>query len=383
MRHVRRDRDADRRDVPVERVPPAGRVAAPPREHRRGRHPAQQPDRRLAVAREDPVLAARARTPSRPASPRGSRRSRRCRSGPGGGRRPSARRTSGAARASGRARAGRRSESPSTSPSGTLSPSPITRRRSRSAGSTWPSGRESTRRGRGETGEDGQSGERGRHADELEPDPTAERRAGGEDDQRGHDRGRGAHSERSRRTARSPRPAPTSEATRGSIDQHASSAEKSRHGRDARRPGIHAFRARAASRTACPAPRKTTPVASAALQRAARPRQSQSSASRASASTQQLGVVRLQGAAGRECRRSGRARANAVARRALRGRAPVSPHLLERNLQGHVLAPLDHRHAEPEVARAQRLAAQLPEPVREPVELGAPRRRERHAARPR
>ena len=37
------------------RAPPAGRVAPPPLEDRRGRQPAQEPDRRLAVAREDPV----------------------------------------------------------------------------------------------------------------------------------------------------------------------------------------------------------------------------------------------------------------------------------------------------------------------------------------
>ena len=53
--HLRRDRDADRRDVHVLRVPPAGRVPAPPLEDRGGRQAAQQPDRRVAVAREDPV----------------------------------------------------------------------------------------------------------------------------------------------------------------------------------------------------------------------------------------------------------------------------------------------------------------------------------------
>ena len=56
VRDVGPDRDADRRDVVVRRVPPAGRMAAPPGEHGRRRHPAQQPDRRLAVAREDPVV---------------------------------------------------------------------------------------------------------------------------------------------------------------------------------------------------------------------------------------------------------------------------------------------------------------------------------------
>ena len=50
VRHLRRDRDADRGEVVVGRVPPAGRMAAPPGEDRRRRHPAQQPDRRLAVA---------------------------------------------------------------------------------------------------------------------------------------------------------------------------------------------------------------------------------------------------------------------------------------------------------------------------------------------
>ena len=50
------DRDADRGDVVVGRVPPAGGVAAPPGQHGRGGHPAQEPDRRLAVAGEDPVV---------------------------------------------------------------------------------------------------------------------------------------------------------------------------------------------------------------------------------------------------------------------------------------------------------------------------------------
>ena len=55
VRDLRRDRDADRRDVHVLRVPPAGRMPAPPLEDRGGRQAAQQPDRRVAVAREDPV----------------------------------------------------------------------------------------------------------------------------------------------------------------------------------------------------------------------------------------------------------------------------------------------------------------------------------------
>src|SRR5215210_1879816 len=56
VRDLRRDRDADRCDVVVGRVPPPHRMAAPPREHRRRRHSPQQPDRGLAVAREDPVV---------------------------------------------------------------------------------------------------------------------------------------------------------------------------------------------------------------------------------------------------------------------------------------------------------------------------------------
>src|SRR5918993_1090936 len=56
VRHLRRDRDADRGDVVVGRVPPAGRVAAPPGEDRRRRHAAEKADRRLAIAREDPVV---------------------------------------------------------------------------------------------------------------------------------------------------------------------------------------------------------------------------------------------------------------------------------------------------------------------------------------
>ena len=56
VRHLRRDRDADRGEVVVGGVPPAGRVPAPPGEDRRCRHAAQEPDRGLAVAREDPVL---------------------------------------------------------------------------------------------------------------------------------------------------------------------------------------------------------------------------------------------------------------------------------------------------------------------------------------
>ena len=93
VRDVRRDRHADRGHAVALRVPPAGRVAAPPGQHRRRRQPAQEPDRRLAVRREDPVSAARAPPRRRPGSPRGPRRSRTCRCGPGGGRRPTARRT--------------------------------------------------------------------------------------------------------------------------------------------------------------------------------------------------------------------------------------------------------------------------------------------------
>ena len=55
VRHLRRDRHADRRNAVVLRVPPARGMPAPPGEHRRDRHPAQEPDRRLAVSREDPV----------------------------------------------------------------------------------------------------------------------------------------------------------------------------------------------------------------------------------------------------------------------------------------------------------------------------------------
>ena len=108
VRDVGRDRHADRRDVHLVGAPPAGRMAAPPLQDRRRRQPAQEPDRRLAVAREDPVAHARARAPRRPGSPRGPGRWRTCRSAPGGGRRPSARRTSGAGRASDGSRATRR-----------------------------------------------------------------------------------------------------------------------------------------------------------------------------------------------------------------------------------------------------------------------------------
>ena len=55
MRHVRADGHADRGDVVVGGVPPAGRVASPPGQHGRGGHPPQEADRRLAVAGEDPV----------------------------------------------------------------------------------------------------------------------------------------------------------------------------------------------------------------------------------------------------------------------------------------------------------------------------------------
>src|SRR6188508_1136570 len=56
VRHVRRDRHANRRDVVVRGVPPAGGMTTPPRQHRRRGHPAQEPDRRLAIAGEDPVV---------------------------------------------------------------------------------------------------------------------------------------------------------------------------------------------------------------------------------------------------------------------------------------------------------------------------------------
>ena len=54
--HVRRDRHADRGDVVVLGVPPAGRMPAPPRQDRRRRQSAQQADRGLSVRGEDPVL---------------------------------------------------------------------------------------------------------------------------------------------------------------------------------------------------------------------------------------------------------------------------------------------------------------------------------------
>ena len=108
VRDVRRDRHADRRDAVLRRVPPAGRMAAPPVED--GARPASRAAARSPTrgssGRSSPRR--RARAPSRPASPRGSRRSRTSRSGPGGGRRPSARRTCAAGSASGRSRAARR-----------------------------------------------------------------------------------------------------------------------------------------------------------------------------------------------------------------------------------------------------------------------------------
>ena len=57
--------------------------------------PRRRPIAGLAVAQEDPVAALERGITNRPASPRGSRRSRRCRSGPGGGRRPTVRRRFG------------------------------------------------------------------------------------------------------------------------------------------------------------------------------------------------------------------------------------------------------------------------------------------------
>ena len=56
VRDLRRDRNADRCDVVVGRVPPARGMPAPPAQDGLGRHSAQERDRRLAVAREDPVL---------------------------------------------------------------------------------------------------------------------------------------------------------------------------------------------------------------------------------------------------------------------------------------------------------------------------------------
>src|SRR5579884_4135510 len=52
---LRPDRHADRGDPVLRRVPPAGRMAPPPVQHGARRHPSEQPDRRLPVAREDPV----------------------------------------------------------------------------------------------------------------------------------------------------------------------------------------------------------------------------------------------------------------------------------------------------------------------------------------
>ncbi len=56
--HVCRDRDADRRDVPVGRAPPAGRMPAPPLENRLCGHAAHEPDRALTIRRKDPVVVA-------------------------------------------------------------------------------------------------------------------------------------------------------------------------------------------------------------------------------------------------------------------------------------------------------------------------------------
>ena len=55
VRDVGGDGNADRRDVQVGRAPPARRVSAPPLQDGRGRQAAEQADRGLAVAREDPV----------------------------------------------------------------------------------------------------------------------------------------------------------------------------------------------------------------------------------------------------------------------------------------------------------------------------------------
>ena len=108
VRDVRRDRDADRGDAVLRRVPPAGGMAAPPVEDgaRRDARAAARSPTRGSSERSSPRR--RARAPSRPASPRGSRRSRTSRSGPGGDRRPSARRTCAAGSASGRSRGARR-----------------------------------------------------------------------------------------------------------------------------------------------------------------------------------------------------------------------------------------------------------------------------------
>ena len=126
VRDVGGDRHGDRRErYSRGSHQPAG-WPAPPREHDLGRHPAEEPDRRLAIGGEDPVLVGEGVVRRPPASPRGPRRSRTCRSGPGGGRRASARRTCAAAPCCGRARGGPASASPSTSPSGTASPSPMT-----------------------------------------------------------------------------------------------------------------------------------------------------------------------------------------------------------------------------------------------------------------
>ena len=103
VRHVRPDRHADRGDVVVGRVPPAGRMPAPPLEHRRRRHPraAVRSPTRGSWGRSSRRPPARA--PSRPESPRAPSRWRRCRCAPGCGRRPSARRRCAGGRASGRA----------------------------------------------------------------------------------------------------------------------------------------------------------------------------------------------------------------------------------------------------------------------------------------
>ena len=107
VRDLRRDRHDDRADVPVGRVPPARRVAAPPLQDRLGGHArgrARWPTRGSS-GRSSRRRAARTSRP--PGSPRGSRRSRRCRCGPGAGRRPRARRRCAAAPAGGTARGGR------------------------------------------------------------------------------------------------------------------------------------------------------------------------------------------------------------------------------------------------------------------------------------
>ena len=101
---------------------------------------------------------------------------------------------------------------PSTSPSGTPSPSPITRLRSRSAGSTWatrwklPDVRSRHPR------DDGQRRDRGEHPGQLEHDPAADLRAGDDEhDPREHG-SRGADGQHASRGAAARATAPTTRA---------------------------------------------------------------------------------------------------------------------------------------------------------------------------